>query len=263
MCFDFDALPPELPADLVRAPMAGGAGAKLLALTSSDAATFSAALAESPQGSAPGVVILPDVRGLYRFYVELAERFAEAGHHAIAIDYFGRTAGPGPRGEDFDWMTHVRQTRVEEVQIDVSAAIVALRERTGVESVVTVGFCFGGLQSFLAGTNPELGLDAEVGFYAALDTSSRGFPGPLERAAEIRGPLLGLFGGADQHITFDQVMDFDRRLDEAGVEHEIHVYEGAPHSFFDRSYDEHAEACADAWRRVLGFLDQVGARTAV
>jgi len=262
MCFDFDALPPELPADLIRAPMAGGAGAELLELTSSDGTSLSAALAESSRGAAPGVVILPDVRGLYRFYVELAERFAEAGHHAIAIDYFGRTAGLGPRGEDFDWMPHVRETRVDQVQIDIAAAIAALRARTGVESMVTVGFCLGGLQSFLAGTDPELGLDGEVGFYAALDTSSRGLPGPLERAAEIRGPLLGLFGGADQHITFEQVMEFDRRLDEAAVEHEIHVYEGAPHSFFDRSHAEHAEACADAWRRVLGFLDQVGARTA-
>ena len=47
-------------------------------------------------------MILPDVRGLYRFYVELAERFAAAGHPAIAIDYFGRTAGDEERGEDFD-----------------------------------------------------------------------------------------------------------------------------------------------------------------
>ncbi len=43
-------------------------------------------------------------------------------------------------------------------------------------------------------------------------------------------------------------------LAEAGVEHEIEIYEGAPHSFFDRRYEEHAEASADAWRRVLDFI---------
>ena len=140
MCFGFDAHPPDLPPDLVRPALAGGAGAEILELTSADGTRFSAALAEAPEGSATGVVILPDVRGLYRFYVELAERFAAAGHSAIAIDYFGRTAGTGERDEDFDFMPHVAQTRVDQVQADVAAALEALRERTGVTATVTVGF---------------------------------------------------------------------------------------------------------------------------
>ena len=100
MCFEFDALPPELPDG--RAVIAGGAAAESLTVTAADGNQFAAALAESPEPTGPGVVILPDVRGLYRFYVELAERFAAAGHHAIAFDYFGRTAGAEERGEDFD-----------------------------------------------------------------------------------------------------------------------------------------------------------------
>src|SRR6478752_2398932 len=104
MCFAFDARPPELPPDLALPTLAGGAAAEALELTSADGIRFSAALAEAPESDGgPGVVILPDVRGLYRFYVELAERFAQAGHHAIALDYFGRTAGLGPRGGDFDY----------------------------------------------------------------------------------------------------------------------------------------------------------------
>ena len=66
--------------------------------------------------------------------------------------------------------------------------------------------------------------------------------------------MLGLYGGADEGIPPDQVDAFERNLAEAGVEYEIVTYPGAPHSFFDRRYEEHAEACADAWRRVLGFL---------
>src|SRR5436853_382750 len=139
MCFEFDAEPPALPPEF--APIAGGAAAELLELTSADGTRFSAALAEAAQGSDPAVVILPDVRGLYRFYVELAERFAEAGSHAIAIDYFGRTAGTGERSNDWDYMPHVIQTRVAQVQADTAAAIAALRERTGASSIVTVGFC--------------------------------------------------------------------------------------------------------------------------
>ncbi len=55
-------------------------------------------------------MVLPDVRGLHPFYEELALRFAEAGVDAIAIDYFGRTAGVGKRGADFEYMPHVGQT---------------------------------------------------------------------------------------------------------------------------------------------------------
>jgi carboxymethylenebutenolidase len=113
--------------------------------------------------------------------------------------------------------------------------------------------------SFLADTNPDLDLAGVVGFHAGLDLSWLGIPGPLDRAADIRGPLLGLFGGADEHIPPEQVDEFDRRLADAGAEHEIVVYPGAPHSFFDRVYAEHAEACEDAWRRTLGFLDAVRA----
>ena len=255
MCFDFDARPPAPPEDLLRAPIAGGAGAELLELTSADGTDFSASLAQASSDRTGGVVILPDVRGLYPFYTELAERFAQAGYHAIALDYFGRTAGLGPRDEDFEFMPHVRQLDVGQVQADTAAAIAALRERAGAEKVATVGFCLGGMESFLAAADMSE-LTAAVGFYAALDGSRFGIQGPLQRAGEVKVPLLGLFGGEDQAIPVDQVEQFDGALTEAGVEHEVHVYPGAPHSFFDRRYEEHAEACEDAWRRTLGFLER-------
>jgi carboxymethylenebutenolidase len=78
----------------------------------------------------------------------------------------------------------------------------------------------------------------------------------------MRLPILGLFGGEDPGIPLDTVEAFDEALDGAGVEHEIVVYPGAPHSFFDRRYAEWADACADAWRRVLDFLSGVGSRVA-
>lgn len=147
---------------------------------------------------------------------------------------------------------------VEQVQADTAAAIHALRERTGVQRVVTVGFCFGGIQSFLAATNAHLGLEAVVGFYGGLDGTRFGIAGPLARVADIRRPVLGLFGGADQSIPPDQVKAFESGLAGTGIAHEIEIYPGAPHSFFDRSFAEHADACEDAWRRVLGFLERVG-----
>jgi carboxymethylenebutenolidase len=254
MCFAFDARPPTPPADLLLAPIAGGAGAELIELRSSDGTRFSAALAESPEGHGPGVVILPDVRGLYSFYIELAERFAQAGHHSITIDYFGRTAGLGPRGDDFEYMPHAQQLRLPQVQHDIAAAIGALKDRTETEHVATVGFCLGGTESFLAATSVELGLAKAVGFYGVLQASRFDMPSPLERAREIRCPVLGLFGEADHAIPIEQVRRFDSALGEAGIEHEIHVYPGAPHSFFDRRFKNYAAESEDAWRRTLSFL---------
>lgn len=253
MCFEFDALPPELPDG--RAVIAGGAAAQSLTLTAADGNQFAAALAESPAPAGPGIVILPDIRGLYRFYVELAERFAEAGHHAIAFDYFGRTAGVGERGEDFDCKPHVAATTIEGIQTDLAAAREALAAATGASRFASVGFCFGGAQSFWAGTNPGLGLDAVVGFYGGLDPKDRpNRPNLVAHSDQIKLPVLALFGGADGNIPAADRKAFDAGLERAGVDHEIVTYPGAPHSFFDRKQAEFAEASADAWTRTLDFL---------
>jgi carboxymethylenebutenolidase len=262
MCFEFDARPPDLPAGMGLPLIRGGAGAELLELESADGAHFSAALAQAPGSGGAGVVILPDVRGLYPFYIELAEKFAEAGYHAIAIDYYARTAGLGPRGEDFDYGPHREQVKLEQAAQDASAAIAELRERTGAESIVSVGFCFGGSMSFVFGANPDLDLVGVIGLYGVLDPSRFDGRGVLAQAGDIRRPVLGLFGGADQAIPVDQVEEFDSALDETGVEHEIHIYPGAPHSFFDRKQDEFAEESEDAWRRILGFLAGIRERVA-
>jgi carboxymethylenebutenolidase len=175
----------------------------------------------------------------------------------VVVDFFGRTAGLGPRDEDFDYVEHVPQTRSAQIQQDSMVALDAVSERVGETRFVSVGFCFGGGESFLATTNTDLGLLGAVGFYAGLVRARWGLVGPMDRAADMHGPLLGLFGGADQGITQEQIDEFDGRLTEAGVEHEFHVYPGAPHSFFDRKQEEFADVSEDAWRRVLTFLGAV------
>lgn len=261
MCFEFDARPPEVPAGRVLPGISGGAAAESLTLTSGDGSDFAAAVAESPESRGPAVIILPDVRGLYRFYIELAERFAETGHHAVAIDYFGRTAGVEERGEDFDYMAHLRAVEPGQVQEDIAAARGALAERTSAAAFVTIGFCFGGAQSFIAGTNGSIGIDAVIGFYGTLNADRiegmEFLPSPLREATEIRLPLLGLFGGADDFIPAEDIKTFDEALESTGVEHEIKIYPGAPHSFFDRSFDQYAKASADAWNVLLEFLGRL------
>jgi carboxymethylenebutenolidase len=246
VCFDLDSAPP-IP------PIEGGAvDHRDLDLESADGNRFAAFTALPEEPSEVGVVVLPDVRGLYRFYEELDLRFAERGIAAIAFDYFGRTAGVGKRSDDFDYMHHVGLGRPEHVQTDLRAAVDWLREQ-GVTSIITVGFCFGGRNSWLA-TAEDHGLKGAVGFYG--QPASREHPGPTERAAELKGPILALQAGDDQNITAEHNAAFDDALTAAGVEHEIVIYPGAPHSFFDRKQDEFADASEDAWNRTLAFIDR-------
>jgi carboxymethylenebutenolidase len=222
-------------------------------LEAADGNRFAAFAAHPDEPGSKGVVILPDVRGLYRFYEELALRFAERGIEALAIDYFGRTAGVGKRGEDFDYPEHVAQTTPEGIKADVRAAVEHLRGAA--QSIFTVGFCFGGRYSWISAADGH-GLAGAVGFYG--QPKERESPGPTQRAGEMECPILALQAGDDQNITAEDSAAFERALAEAGVEHELVTYEGAPHSFFDRKQEEFADASADAWERVLRFIGEKG-----
>ncbi|MGH2514813.1 MAG: dienelactone hydrolase family protein [Ktedonobacterales bacterium] len=261
MCFSYDAMPPDLPPTL-RASLppdvdetGGVADGERLVLTSQDGTRFSAYVArpEAPTGAA--IVILPDVRGLFTFYEQLAQRFAVAGVQAIAIDYFGRTAGLAPRDEDFDFMSHVMRTNDRQISEDVGAAVAYLRSVPGaaIRAVFTVGFCFGGGNSFQQAANGH-GLSGVIGFYGQAVKNRFGGAAPIDRVREFECPVLGLFGGADQGIPVEDVHRFDAALAEAGVEHEMVVYPGAPHSFFDRKFEEYQQECADSWNRMLTFI---------
>ncbi len=248
MCFDRDSLPPI--------PVLSGAAVSHddLVLEAVDGNRLAAFSATPDEPSGVGIAILPDVRGLYRFYEELALRFAERGHAAIAIDYFGRTAGVEKRDDGFEFMPHVEQTTSDGVQADVGAAVARLRE-DGAQAVFTVGFCFGGRHSWLAAAGGH-GLAGAIGFYGRPGTGRDGSPGPIDRATELDAPILALMGGADAGIPVEDVRAFEAALDTAGVEHELAIYDGAPHSFFDRKFEEFADPSDDAWRRVLAFVAQ-------
>src|SRR6478735_1136453 len=232
MCFDIDSSPP------VAAIAGASVSHQLLKLRAADGNELAAFLATPDEPGRTGIVLLPDVRGLYHFYEELALRFAERGHAAIAIDYFGRTAGSS--------------TRDDGVQADTRAAVEHLR---GLDagSIFTVGFCFGGRASWVAAASGH-GLSGSVGLYGS-PTRQRGGPSAVERVDAIECPILALQAGDDQGITAEDNAIFERALTDAGVEHEIVVYDGAPHSFFDRKQAEFADASEDAWRRTIAFVD--------
>jgi carboxymethylenebutenolidase len=210
-------------------------------LTSADGTSFAAYQARPVEPNGRNMVILPDIRGLHPFYAALAQRFAEAGFRTVAFDYFGRTAGTAGRDDSFDWQQHIPLVKPDNVVADVRAAAALLEGGP----TFSVGFCFGGSHSWRLAAS-DLDLAGSIGFY--------GRPAMIaDLLPDLRRPLLMLVAGADQATPQEEFQALDRRLTELGKEHEMHVYDGAPHSFFDRAYAQWKDACADAWRRILDF----------
>ena len=123
------------------------------------------------------------------------------------------------------------------------------------EAVFTVGFCFGGRNSWLAAASAH-GLAGAIGFYGRPGEGRPEGAGPIERAGEMTAPILALQGGDDPGIPVEESRALDAALEAAGVQHEVVIYPGAPHSFFDRKHEEFATDSEDAWKRVLAFLER-------
>jgi len=245
MCHTDESRAPEPPR---RGPVGTHGELELRSADGNRYRAYGAQPAETPRA---GMVILPDVRGLHPYYEDLAQRFAEAGFRTVAIDYFGRSAGKGPRDDTFDWKSHFEKVTPEGVSADVRAAVAHLRaESNGAIPVFTVGFCFGGANSWRQSGEVE-GLAGCIGFYGGR---------PLERAGaaipRMSAPLLMLLAGDDKGTPPEEFEEFAAKVRARGLEVEAHTYPGAPHSYFDRSFAEHQAACQDSWKRILAFTDR-------
>ena len=249
MCFDADSHPPI-------EPIAGGAiDHRSITLTSADGASIRAFEARAAQPTGAGILILPDVRGLHAYYEELALRFAEHGIDAVAIDYFGRTAGTAPRAADFDYGPHLGQASWEGLSADVRAGAAHLRGLDPApRSTFVTGFCMGGRLASVA-TTLGLGFAGAISFYGwPVGPHRSGMPAPADLASQIECSLLVIYGGADQGITAEVRRAFDEALDRARADHRTIVYDGAPHSFFDRKAEEFKAASDAAWGETLAFI---------
>ena len=256
MCFDLDSVPPIRP--LSGVPVE----ARSLTLKSGDGTSFRAFHARPSIPTGKAIIILPDVRGLHHYYEELAQRFAEIGVEAVAIDYFGRTAGVDERGDEFDYSPHVAQTTWAGISADFSAAANYLRSDADepiATALFSIGFCMGGRNAFLSATLDQR-LAGAIGFYGFPGGAARNdSPAPLDLIDKFDCPVLGVFGGADSAIPVATVQQFRDALQAAGIDQEIVVEPDAPHSFFDRKAAEYQAQSDDAWARVRRFVESHGA----
>ncbi|HJR92920.1 MAG TPA: dienelactone hydrolase family protein [Acidimicrobiia bacterium] len=249
MCVDHDADLPALP----DGPHA--ATSERTVLTAADGNSLNAFLA-TPDSTAKdaAVIVLPDIRGLFRFYEDLACRFAEHGYPSIAIDYFGRTAGTEPREADFPFMDHIAQTTSAGINADIAAAVAHLESSHPGARLFTVGFCFGGNMSWAAATHDH-GLAGVIGFYGKPEADRPAGDGPIwDRCALIGCSVLAIIGGADPAIPAENVNRFAEAMDRSGVDYDVVTYPDAPHSFFDRSQGDFTSESLDAWNRMMAFI---------
>lgn len=255
MCYDDESNPPPSPVTL------GHATGIDLVLTAADDTKFAAyqATLDNPADRKPArIVLLPDVNGLYDFYRQLAVRLAETGHTTVVIDYFGRTVGPGPRTDDFDNDDHLPHLTREQIIVDLRAATDHLRAESN-DPIYTIGFCLGGGMSLYAGT-AGLGLSGVVAFYAWIGGWGTNEDLPHAFVRDITCPVLGLFGADDKPVPEAVPLAFGQHLAETGTPHDIVIYPGQGHGFFERDYKGepgHERAAADAWHRLLAFLKTV------
>ena len=198
-------------------------------------------------GPHPGLVMIHEFWGLNEDIVGKADALAQEGYVVVAPDTFkGRTTGWVPSA-----IWQVVSTPAQQVDADVDAAYVWLAGQPQVrpERIGILGFCFGGATSLRYSlSNPYLA--STVVFYGSLITDPA-------RLKALSGPVLGVFGGADQSIPLTEVRAFEAGLQQAGVKHQISVYEGQPHAFVKNVEGiRQGGAQGQAWAELLAFLNQ-------
>jgi carboxymethylenebutenolidase len=184
--------------------------------------------------------------GLNESIVSKADLLTQEGYLVVAPDTFrGSTTSWVPRA-----IYQVISTKPVNVKTDLDSVYSWLASQPDVDSrrIAIVGFCYGGRTS-LAYSLHNNQLAATVIFYGSPETSA-------EVLHKLPGPVLGIFGGEDQSIPIEEVNAFDAALTEAGIPHEITVYEGQPHAFVrDAGEIKAGGAQGDAWNQMLSFLE--------
>jgi carboxymethylenebutenolidase len=208
----------------------------------------------------PVILVAMEIFGLHEYIKDVTRRLAKLGALAVAPDYYFRT------GEDLTkiaempkLMPLVNKKPDAELFSDLDATVAWAKSQGGdTNRLGIIGFCRGGrtVWEYAAHNN---GLKAAVAFYGSLvdpDTQKSIWPkNPIERAPEMKAPVLGLYGEADQGIPLSQIDALKAALQGAGKTFEIKVYPAAPHGFHaDYRASYRKEAAEDAWTEMTAWL---------
>ena len=210
-------------------------------------------------GPFPGLILIPDVRGVSNHYVDVATRFAAEGFFTAVIDLYSREGAPelADMQAVFAWIAALPDPRVL-ADLEGAVQTLAARPEVRAEAIGITGFCLGGQYSLMAACSLP-GLAACVAWYGMLryaETNAVKPESPLAMAPRLACPYLGLFGAEDALIPGADVAELRATLARTGRPHEIVEYPGAGHAFMNETRPDvyRPDAATDSWRRALAFL---------
>ncbi len=210
----------------------------------------------------PVVLVVSEIFGVHEYIADVCLRLAKEGYMAIAPELFARYGDPRKIANVADIMSGViAKVPDAGVMADFDACVAWASKNGGDASKLAItGFCWGGRQTWLyAAHNPAV--KAGVAWYGRLDgeVNDRTPKYPLDIAAQLKVPVLGLYGGADQGIPLDDVEAMREAVKKGGSKSELHVYPGAPHAFHaDYRPTFKKDAAEDGWKRLLVWLKTHG-----
>ena len=217
----------------------------------------------------PGVIIIQEIFGVHEYIADTARRFAQAGYLAIAPELFARQGDPTQYGEMAKLMAEVvSKVPDDQVMADLDGAVKWAGANGGdVKKVGITGFCWGGRITWLYASQSK-NVKAGVAWYGRLvGTSTPITPKhPVDLAAQISAPVLGLYGGQDGGIpvaTVDQMkaalLDAGGKGNAAAKASEFVIYPDAPHAFHaDYRPSYRKEAAEDGFKRALAWFKTHG-----
>ena len=198
----------------------------------------------------PVILVAMEVFGLHEHIKDVTRRLGKLGAFAVAPDYYFRLGDLTQIAEPSQLMSLVNGKPDHELFSDLDATVDWAKSQGGdTDRLGIIGFCRGGRTVWLYATHSPI-LKAGVSFYGSLmDSPSAAMPkNAFDLAAEVKAPVLGLYGAEDSGITPDQVEAMKERLKAAGKTTKFKIYPGAGHGFFaDYRQSYRADVAKDAW----------------
>lgn len=218
--------------------------------------------APAGNGPHPVVLVVQEIFGVHEHIKDVARRLAKLGYLAIAPALYARQ-GDVSNLATIDEIFQKVVTKVPDAQVvsDLDACVAWAQNNGGdIDRLGVTGFCWGGRITWLyAARQPKV--KAGVAWYGKLvGAKTENTPAyPVEFAAGLKAPVLGLYGGQDQGIPMDTVNQMTAALQQAGSASTIHVYPDAPHAFYaDYRPSYRREAAEDGWQRMQAWFRQHG-----
>jgi carboxymethylenebutenolidase len=198
----------------------------------------------------PAVILIHENKGLNDYIKESADLLAKNGYVVLAVDLFNGEVVTNNQERSGELTGAIRENPDLAIQ-NMKAAVNYLKSLDNVNpsKIASLGWCFGGQQSLqLAINSKEDPLAATIIYYGRLTNDTQAI-------SNITSPVLGIFGGGDQSISVDSVMQFQKALNDTGIINEIYIYPNVGHAFANPSNDNYAPTeTADAWKKTLDFL---------